>query len=86
MDTVPEKLTIALFDEILEFMLSNPTAEQIVAFRLPSYLENRLHDLLDNNSEGQLFADEKAELEEFIQIDHLFTMLKARARHKLKTA
>ena len=86
MDTVPEKLTIPLFDAVLEFMLSNPTAEQIIAYRLPSYLEDRLHDLLDNNSEGQLFADEKAELDEFRQIDHIFTMLKARARHKLKSA
>ena len=86
MDTVPEKLTVELFDEILAFMLSNPTADQIIAFRLPAYLENRLHNLLEQNRDSGLLADEKAELNEFLQIDHLFTMLKARARHKLKTA
>ena len=85
MDIVPEKLTIALFDVILEFILSKPTAEQIIAFRLPAHLENRLHYLLDQNGEGNLLADEKTELDEFLQIDHLFTMLKARARNKLKT-
>lgn len=86
MDIVPEKLTVALFDEVLEFMLSKPTAEQVIAFRLPSYLENHVNDLLDQSGEGKLLADEKAELDEFLQIDHFFTVLKSRARTKLKKA
>jgi hypothetical protein len=82
LDSASEKLTVALFDAILDFMLSKPTVEQIVTFRLPTHLEDRVHTLFEHNRTGRLSANEKAELDELLRIDHFFTMLKVRARNK----
>ena len=71
------------FNEILDFLASSPTPEQIVSFKTSEALNERLHYLLDQNGEGQLSAEERAELDEFLKIDHVFTMLKIRARKKL---
>jgi hypothetical protein len=75
--------TGTLFDEITDFILSQPTPEQIIAYQVPDSLNERLHDLLDRNGESQLTADERAELDSFLKIGHLLTMLKAKARLKL---
>lgn len=85
MDNIPDNLTVALFDEILKFMLSNPTLEQIIAFRLPSHLENQVHNLFELNRAGTLPTKEKAGMEELLRINHFITMLKARAHNKLRT-
>jgi hypothetical protein len=43
MNVVPEN---ALSDEILDFLASTPTPEQIIAFEAPDRLQTRLSDLL----------------------------------------
>ena len=72
-----------LLDEILEFVLSRPTLEQVIAYSVPETLDQRLHYLLDRNSHYELTLDEHSELDEFIRIGHLLRMLKAKARFKL---
>jgi uncharacterized protein YnzC (UPF0291/DUF896 family) len=59
--------------------------EEIVAYRLPDEFQSRVHDLLEKNRSGNLTEAEQAEMAEFRQIDHLMTMVKAKARLKLKT-
>ena len=72
-----------LVDEITDFILTNPTLEQIIEFRPSVALNERLHELLDKNSEEGLTADEQAELNSFLQISHLLTILIAKARLRL---
>lgn len=72
-----------LFDEITDFLLSQPNAEEIIAFRASPHLDARLHELLDKNSDDTLSEDEQAELDAFIQYGHLLTALKIKARQKL---
>lgn len=72
-----------LFDEILDFLASTPTPEQIVAFQPSEILQLRLRDLLDRNRNGLLQAEESAELDEFSRMNHLMSMLKIRARKRL---
>lgn len=59
MEMTSERSAIAIFDEILQFMLSNPDAQQIIDFRLSDRLEQRLHNLLDENGESALPPDRK---------------------------
>lgn len=72
-------------DEITDFLLSRPTAEQIIAFRVSDPVDERLHELLDKNQDDELSTSERAELDGFLQLDHLFTILKAKARLKLRS-
>lgn len=71
-------------DIVTDFLGSAPTLEEIAAYRLPEALQNYAHNLLDKNRAGMLTSEERAEMEEFRQIDHLLTLVKAKARLKLK--
>ncbi len=71
-------------DIVTDFLGSAPTLEEIVAYRLPDELQIRAHGLLDKNRLGKLSEAEQQEIEEFRQIDHLMTLVKAKARLKLQ--
>jgi len=81
MPLAPEK---TLKDVVTDFLGSAPTLEEIAAYRLPEELQMRAHELLEKNRSGSLTDEERAEMEEFRQIDHLLTLVKAKARLKLK--
>ena len=81
MPVAPEK---TVSDVMTDFLGSAPSLAEIADYRLPDDLQERAHLLLDKNREGTLSEDERAEMEEFRQIDHLLTLIKAKARLKLK--
>jgi len=71
-----------LFDEITDFLASTPTLEAIIAFKPSEALDNRLHELLDKNSIGDITLEERAELEQFLNMNHFLKMLKLKVRLK----
>lgn len=71
-------------DVVTDFLGSAPTLEEIAAYHLPAELQARARELLDKNREGRLSDDERTEMEAYRQIDHLLTLVKAKARLKLK--
>ena len=70
-------------DEVLDFLVSTPTPEQIIAFHASDKAQERLRLLLEQNRSGDLTEQEKAELEEMSRVDHFFTLIKARAMKML---
>jgi hypothetical protein len=72
-----------LLDEITDFLVVGRSTEEILAFQVSATLDERLHDLLERNRKAQISLDEQAELDEFIRMDHLITMLKLKARLRL---
>ncbi|GAB4513980.1 MAG: hypothetical protein OHK0046_15430 [Anaerolineae bacterium] len=81
MEISPEK---TISDVVTDFLSTAPSLEAIVAYRLPEAFQQRAHDLLDKNRAGMLSPEEHAEMEEFSQIDHLMTLIKAKARLQIK--
>lgn len=77
MSLAPE---MTIKDVVTDFLSSAPTLEEIADYRLPDELQSRAHNLLDKNRAGNLSAEEQSEMEEFRQIDHLLTLIKAKAR------
>ncbi len=73
-----------VFSVITDFLATNPTPESIIAYRLPENLEARAHELLDMNSEGQLSEAEREEMLDFIRVDEMMSLLKAKIKLKLK--
>ncbi len=69
-------------DEVLDFLLSQPTPEQIINLRASEGAQLRLRYLLDGSRNNTLNDSERAELEAYIQLDNLVSRLKARARSK----
>jgi len=73
-----------LTNEVLDFLVSGPMPEQIVAFHASDSAQERLRILLDANRNGTLSADEKAELDNMNRVNHFFTLIKARAMKVIK--
>jgi len=79
----PEK---SIKEIVTDFLGSAPSLEEIAAYRLPDELQSRAHVLLEKNQRDMLSEAERAEMEEFRQIDHLLTLVKAKARLRLQTS
>jgi hypothetical protein len=76
MDTTTE----TLLDEITSFLVKQPTAEEIIAFRPSAVLQQRARELLEFNQKNELSAQQREEMHEFMRIEHFMTVLKAKAR------
>ncbi len=69
-----------IYRELLDFLASNPTREQLIAYKISTVAQNRLEDLLHKNREETLSAEEIAELDTYLRLSDWITLLKARAR------
>lgn len=70
-------------DEVMDFLLSAPTPEAVIALRPSPTAQARLRYLLDGNRNEALNDAERAELETYLQVEHFVRRLKIRAREKL---
>ncbi len=70
-------------DDILDFLASTPTLEQIIAFRPSPELEERAHDLHERNRQDALTDAERIEFEDLRRMNHFMNQLKIRARMNL---
>ena len=70
------------YDAILDFIAAGTGPEAVVAFRPSPQVQERVRDLIDRRQAGTLSADEESELEEYLQLEHLMVMAKARARQR----
>jgi hypothetical protein len=73
-----------VFDEITDFLATEPSPQAIIDFFLPEGLQARLDHLLDKNGEGLLTYAEQEELTEFLNVDEMFSLLKTKMKLKLK--
>jgi hypothetical protein len=74
----------SVFGEISDFLATNPTPEEIVAYELPEDLQARAHELLDKNGEGELTPEEHDEMMDFARMDQMMSLLKIKMRIKLE--
>lgn len=65
--------------EVIDFLMTRPTPQHIIAFKVSPEAQARLSSLLDKNREGALTASEVAELDVYEQLEHLMILMKARA-------
>jgi hypothetical protein len=68
-----------IYRELIDFLASSPTPQQVIAFKISRKAGERLEDLLYQNREAELTYDEKAELDTYRHLNHLIVRLKARA-------
>ncbi len=71
-------------DEVVDFLTSEPTPEQILAFRPSELVQERINYLLDANRNSSLSSIEQGELDEFEEIEHFMRRLKIRVLTKLQ--
>jgi len=79
---VPERTP---YDDMVDFLLSNPTPEEIIALRPREAVQERFRALLDHNRNNVLTDAERMEINEYVQLEHFVRRMKIRAREKFAT-
>ena len=76
--------TRTVFDTITDFLATEPSPQEIIAYHFPDDLQARADDLLERNGEGLLTPDEREEMYDFMRADEMIALLKAKLKLKLK--
>jgi hypothetical protein len=66
------------YDEIASFFARGPSSEEIAAFRLSDRSIERIRDLLEKNSAGNLTAEEQEELDDVGHLNRLLLLIRSR--------
>lgn len=72
-----------VFDEVIDFISSAPPPEKILAFKPSSAMQRRLDALLEKKMESRLTEMEQAEIDQYMLVEHLMRLAKAKARKHL---
>ncbi|MFO0802060.1 MAG: hypothetical protein U0791_02905 [Gemmataceae bacterium] len=75
---------ILAYDEFVDFIAGGRTPQSVIDFRPSDATKSHVADLLRRNKSESLSADETAELNHYLQIEHLMRLAKARARQRLQ--
>jgi hypothetical protein len=76
--------TRSVFDVITDFLASDPTPDELIAYHLPDDLQARVDELVERNGEGQLTFEQQQELYDFMRADEMMALLKAKTKLKLR--
>lgn len=79
----PRPLSLRAYAEALEFLATNPTPAEILAFHPSSAVQMEVRRLLDKSEAGALTPAESGELDRVGDLEHMMIALKARARQQL---
>ena len=71
------------YDEILDFLAAGTTVESIANFRPSDEAVARVRELIARRGEETISPTENEELEEYLLLEHLMIMAKARAQLRL---
>lgn len=83
MQTAPVR---SVFSVITDFLATNPTPQEIIDYRLPDDLQARAHELLELNGEGALSEAQRQEMLDFVRVEEMMSLLKAKMKRKLEQA
>lgn len=76
-------MAMLAYDEFVDFLAGGTTPQGVVDFRPSDETKLKVANLIERQKTGGLSADETAELNQFLQIEHLMRLAKARARQRL---
>lgn len=69
--------------EIVDFFASGTTPQTVADFQPSPAAQQRALELLELAKQDQLTLEQKAELDHFVELEHILRMAKARARQIL---
>ena len=74
------------YEEIIDFIAAGTTPETVLAFRPSDSVQQRVAELVERSRNGDVSAEEQSELEDYLQLEHIMIMAKARARQQTRLA
>jgi len=74
---------LQVHEEIMQFITSGPSLEQILEYRPSEPMRDRIQYLINSSRSGELTPQERRELDEYTRIEYFMSKLKKRARRRL---
>jgi hypothetical protein len=71
---------IRAYEEIVEFIAGGTTPESVAQFEASTETKEYVSELIRKEKELGLTPEEASELDQYMQLEHLMRMAKARAR------
>ena len=72
--------TTKSYEEIIDFIAAGSTPESVAAFHPSASAQRRVADLVERAKDGSISVEDQSELEDYLQLEHIMIMAKARAR------
>ena len=79
------KATEPVYMELVDFVARGSIAEQVANFRPSPEAQKRVAELLERQRESELTEEETAELDGFVQLEHILGLARAKAQLILAT-
>ncbi len=73
----------SIFAELADFLVTQPTLEELATYKVSSGIQQHIDDLLERNREEGLSAQERLELEKILAVVQMMDLAKAKAQLKL---
>jgi len=74
------------YEEVVDFLAREVDPGNVVAFRPSEETRARVEALVARSKSSGLTAEEKSELDQYLQLEHIMRLVKARAQRHLSTA
>ena len=74
------------YEEIIDFIAAGTTPEAVVAFHPSDSVQQRVTELIERSKDGSISTEEQSELDDYLQLEHIMIMAKARARQYTQLA
>ena len=72
---------VKAYQEVIDFIASGTRPDTVIQFHPSESVKERVADLIAREKTDGLSADEQAELDLYLQLEHIMRLVKARARH-----
>ena len=72
------------YDELIDVLTCGATMERLANFRSSPETQARVSELIQRKKIGAITREEIAEMEEYLTIEHVMIMTKARVRQRLQ--
>jgi hypothetical protein len=69
-----------VYMELVDFVARGSTPEEVASFRPSPEAQRRVAELLERQRESKLTVEEAAELDGFVQLEHILGLAKAKAQ------
>jgi hypothetical protein len=76
-------VTSPAYLEIIDFIAGGTTPEAVAQFHPSPEAQRRVAELIDREKKSSLSPEEKAELDHFVELEHILRMAKVTARQIL---
>ena len=68
------------YEELIDFIAAGASPAAVIAFHPSPAVQQRVAELTERSKDAALSPQDQSELEDYLQLEHLMIMAKARAR------